>query len=62
MNGNPAMTPMLIINPLSGEGLQSLFRTHPATEERIRRLLEMAGQQQAIAVGCGSFGTTRLSS
>lgn len=41
MNGNPALSPLLIINPLSGEGLQSLFRTHPSTEERIRRLLEM---------------------
>ena len=42
MNGNPAFSPLLIINPLSAEGLQALFRTHPPTEERIRRLLEMA--------------------
>ncbi|HEY9638407.1 MAG TPA: M48 family metalloprotease [Coleofasciculaceae cyanobacterium] len=48
MNGNPAMSPLLIVNPLSTEGLQSLFRTHPPTEERIRRLLEMAQQKQAI--------------
>ena len=47
MNGNPAMSPLLIVNPLSGEGLQALFRTHPATEERIRRLLALAQQQQA---------------
>ncbi len=46
MNGNPAMSPLLIINPLSAEGLQSLFRTHPPTAERIRRLLELAGQKQ----------------
>jgi heat shock protein HtpX len=46
MNGNPALSPLLIINPLSAEGLQSLFRTHPPTEERIRRLLELAQQQQ----------------
>lgn len=45
MNGNPALSPLLIINPLSAEGLQSLFRTHPPTEERIRRLLELAQQQ-----------------
>lgn len=38
MNGNPAMSPLLIINPLSREGLQTLFRTHPSTEERIQRL------------------------
>jgi len=46
MNGNPALSPLLIINPLSAEGLQSLFRTHPPTEERIHRLLELAQQQQ----------------
>lgn len=53
MNGNPAMSPLLIVNPLSGGGLQSLFRTHPSTEERIRRLLALAQQQPsttAVAV------------
>jgi heat shock protein HtpX len=47
MHGNPAMSPLLIVNPLSTAGLQSLFRTHPATEERIRRLMEIAAQQQS---------------
>lgn len=47
MNGNPALSPLLIINPLSAQGLQSLFRTHPPTEERIKRLLELAQQKQA---------------
>lgn len=50
MNGNPAMSPLLIINPLSTEGLQALFRTHPPTAERIRRLLELAGQKQTTTV------------
>lgn len=45
MNGNPAMSPLLIVNPLSTEGLLALFRTHPPTEERIRRLLELAKQK-----------------
>jgi len=49
MNGNPAMSPLLIVNPLPAGGLQSLFRTHPSTEERIRRLLEMAQQQSPVA-------------
>jgi heat shock protein HtpX len=44
INGNPAMSPLLIINPLSAEGLQSLFRTHPPTEERIERLKAIAAQ------------------
>ena len=47
MNGNPAFSPLLIINPLSKEGLVSLFRTHPPTEERIRRLVELAQSQTA---------------
>jgi heat shock protein HtpX len=51
MNGNPAYSPLLFINPLSGGGLQSLFLTHPPTEERIRRLREIAQQQQRQMVG-----------
>jgi Zn-dependent protease with chaperone function len=31
----------------SDEGLQSLFRTHPSTEERIQRLLTIAQQQNS---------------
>jgi heat shock protein HtpX len=50
MNGNPALSPLLIVNPLSTQGLQSLFRTHPPTEERIRRLMELATQRQMSAV------------
>lgn len=50
MNGNPAFSPLLIANPLSTEGLQSLFRTHPPTDERIRRLRELEAQQQKSSV------------
>ena len=40
---HPETAQMMIINPLAGgEGVAGLFRTHPATEERIRRLLELA--------------------
>ena len=40
---NPATAQMMIINPLSGGGLRGLFSTHPSTEERVERLLAMAG-------------------
>jgi heat shock protein HtpX len=40
---HPATAHLMIINPLSGGGLAALFRTHPPTEERIHRLLAMAG-------------------
>ncbi|WP_309229696.1 hypothetical protein [Oscillatoria sp. FACHB-1407] len=33
----------------AAEGLQSLFRTHPSTQERIQRLLQLAGQQRTPA-------------
>ena len=46
MNGNPAFEPVLIMNPFSGGGLQSLFRTHPPTEARVEKLREIAQQQQ----------------
>ena len=38
---NPATAHMFILNPLSAGGLAGLFRTHPPTAERIRRLLGM---------------------
>ena len=40
---NPATAQMMIINPLHGGGLTSLFSTHPSTEERVARLMAMAG-------------------
>jgi heat shock protein HtpX len=39
---NPASAHMFIINPLIKGGVDNLFRTHPPTEERVRRLLAMA--------------------
>ncbi|AJC15575.1 MULTISPECIES: zinc metalloprotease HtpX [Pandoraea] len=39
---HPATAQMMIMNPLSGGRLANLFSTHPATEERVARLMEMA--------------------
>jgi heat shock protein HtpX len=39
---HPATAQMMIVNPLSGGGIQNLFSTHPATEVRIARLRAMA--------------------
>lgn len=44
----PATAHLFIINPLSGERMDNLFSTHPATENRIAALVEMARD--------GSFG------
>jgi heat shock protein HtpX len=39
---HPATAHLMIINPLHGGGLSSLFSTHPPTEERVSRLLALA--------------------
>jgi heat shock protein HtpX len=41
---HPATAQMMIVNPLTGGGIAGLFSTHPSTEERVRRLLAMAGR------------------
>jgi len=40
---NPQTAQMMIVNPLHGGGVASLFSTPPSTEERVARLLAMAG-------------------
>ncbi|NWH08313.1 MAG: zinc metalloprotease HtpX [Alphaproteobacteria bacterium] len=39
---NPATAHMFIINPLHGSGMDSLFSTHPSTENRIAQLEQIA--------------------
>ncbi|ADC69261.1 peptidase M48 Ste24p [Methanocaldococcus sp. FS406-22] len=39
--GNPATAHMFIVNPFKEDFVMKLFSTHPPTEERIERLLEM---------------------
>lgn len=39
---HPETAQMMIMNPLSAGGLRGLFSTHPATEERVERLLALA--------------------
>ncbi|MDR3391425.1 MAG: zinc metalloprotease HtpX [Sulfuriferula sp.] len=40
---HPETAQMMIINPLTADGMQNLFRTHPSTEERVAKLLAMRG-------------------
>jgi heat shock protein HtpX len=41
MEVNPAAAQLAIVNPLHGAGVVRLFSTHPATEDRIERLLRL---------------------
>lgn len=51
---HPATAPLFIVHPLRGSALSALFRTHPPTEERIRRLLAMASGRPGAAPRPGS--------
>ncbi|SMF36880.1 zinc metalloprotease HtpX [Desulfovibrio gilichinskyi] len=41
MDANPATENMFIINPFNGASMSKWFSTHPSTEERIAKLMEM---------------------
>ncbi|EJF87095.1 hypothetical protein MCY_00219 [Bartonella rattimassiliensis 15908] len=47
---NPATAHLFIINPLSGEGADSLFSTHPATANRIAALYRQAEEMKGALV------------
>ena len=55
---HPATAHMFIVNPLSGGAMDNLFSTHPATENRIAALQELAqvvGGGPALARPSGGF-------
>lgn len=45
---HPETGHMMIINPLTGKGRDKLFSTHPATQNRIDRLMEMSGHARHV--------------
>ena len=51
---NPASAHLFIVNPLRMGGIDSLFRTHPPTADRVRRLRELAGA--AVPASGGPWG------
>lgn len=48
-DGNPATAHLFIVNPFTRHGMVRLFSTHPPTEERVRRLEEMAARGIPVA-------------
>ncbi|HEV2558626.1 MAG TPA: zinc metalloprotease HtpX [Microvirga sp.] len=58
---HPATAPLFIINPLSGHGMDNLFSTHPATENRIAALQALAGSGGLRRAGASVPGVPRRS-
>jgi heat shock protein HtpX len=57
---NPATAHMFIINPLSGQRMDNLFSTHPATENRIAALQQLSREMgQSGGFGGGSTVSAR---
>jgi heat shock protein HtpX len=62
---NPATAHLFIVNPLSGERMDNLFSTHPATENRIAALEALeremggAGSANLSATGPGPWAARR---
>jgi len=59
---NPATAHMFIINPLTGQGMDNLFTTHPSTENRIAALQQLAaeiGGQGGAPLGGGRSSPPR---
>ena len=56
---NPATAHLFIINPLSGARMDNLFSTHPATENRIAALREIAGRMGVAWGQSGAGGAGR---
>lgn len=52
---NPASAHLFIVNPLRMGGVDNLFRTHPPTADRVRRLRELAGAAASSSAG-GPWG------
>lgn len=55
IHGNPAFAPLFIVNPLSKEGLMTLFMTHPSTEDRVKRLKALAEKDDTSEVAAGAL-------
>ncbi len=45
-NAQPATAHLFISNPLSGKRIANLFSTHPAMEDRVKRLLDQASSMR----------------
>ncbi|PSB67096.1 protease HtpX, partial [filamentous cyanobacterium CCP1] len=56
LNANPSFEPLLIINSLSGQFMGNLFSTHPSTQIRIEKLLQIEQELGRRSAMPGSSG------
>lgn len=54
---NPSTAPLFIVNPLSGQGMDNLFSTHPRTENRVAALEKLSRD-----LGMGGFSEPQAAS
>ena len=54
---NPATAHMFIVNPLTGQGMDNLFSTHPNTDNRIAELQRIAKEMNATGGPAQAAGT-----
>lgn len=59
---NPATAHLFIVNPLHGHGADNLFSTHPATQNRIDRLLAMDGGSAPAPAASAAVRRSRIPS
>jgi heat shock protein HtpX len=57
----PGTAHLFIINPLTGEGMDNLFSTHPNTENRIAELEQLAAEMGATGHGAHGPAAPRSS-
>ncbi len=48
---HPEMAHLFIVNPLTGQGMDNLFSTHPNTENRVAALMELAREMRGGGPG-----------
>ncbi|MFL5353391.1 zinc metalloprotease HtpX [Archangium sp.] len=60
VEGRPATASLFIVSPFAGmQSILSLFSTHPRTEERVRRLLELASRMPSARGWSGALPFAR---
>ena len=55
--GTQSVSAMMIANPFSAAGFSKLFSTHPPTEDRIARLMQMANEMNGTPIAPPTYST-----